>query len=50
VELRWPFPGGTTELFEEIAIHECKEMGKRGAGLMEWLSTHPNDSVPFIER
>jgi hypothetical protein len=33
------FPGGTTELFEDIAIHECEELGKRGTGLMEWLFT-----------
>ena len=36
-----PFPGGTTELFEGMAIHECEELKKRGTGLMEWLFTHP---------
>jgi hypothetical protein len=36
-----PFPGGTTELFEEMAIHECDELKKKGTGLMEWLFTHP---------
>jgi len=35
-----PFPGGTTELFEEMAIHECEETGKKATGLMEWLFTH----------
>jgi hypothetical protein len=33
------FPGGTTELFEDIAIHECEELGKRGTGLMESFFT-----------
>jgi hypothetical protein len=36
-----PFPGGTTELFEEMAIHECEELKKKGTGLIEWLFTHP---------
>jgi hypothetical protein len=36
-----PFPGGTTELFEEMAIHECDELGKKATGLIEWLFTHP---------
>jgi hypothetical protein len=36
-----PFPGGTTELFEEMAIHEYEELKKRGTGLIEWLFTHP---------
>jgi hypothetical protein len=35
-----PFPGGTTELFEEMAIHEYDELKNRGTGLMEWLFTH----------
>ena len=35
-----PFPGGTTELFEDMAVHECEELDKRGTGLMEWLFTH----------
>jgi hypothetical protein len=35
------FPGGTTELFEEMAVHECKELGAQGTGLIEWLFTHP---------
>jgi hypothetical protein len=35
-----PFPGGSTELFEDMAIHECEELGARGTGLIEWLFTH----------
>lgn len=38
-----PYPGGITELFEEIAVHECQELGRKGTGLMEWLYTHLND-------
>jgi hypothetical protein len=34
------FPGGTTELFEEMAVHECEELESRGTGLIEWLFTH----------
>lgn len=34
------FPGGTTELFEEMALHECEELGTQGTGLIEWLFTH----------
>jgi hypothetical protein len=41
VRFSQPFPGGTTELFEEMAIHECEELKNRGTGLMEWLFTHP---------
>jgi len=37
-----PFPGGTTELFENMAIHECEGMKAGGTGLTEWLFTHPN--------
>lgn len=36
------FPGGTTELFEEMAVHECKELDESGTGLIEWLFTHPS--------
>jgi len=36
-----PYPGGTTELFEEMAIHDCKELGQRGTGIVEWLFTQP---------
>ncbi len=34
------FDGGTTELFEEMAIHHCDELGVRGTGLIEWLFTN----------
>ena len=34
------FPGGQTELFEEMATHECEELGESGTGLIEWLYTH----------
>ncbi|MFW9908678.1 MAG: hypothetical protein ACFFEF_08885 [Candidatus Thorarchaeota archaeon] len=33
------FSGGTTELWEEMAIHECKELDEKGTGLLEWLFT-----------
>lgn len=33
------FKGGSTELWEEMAIHECKELGETGTGLLEWLFT-----------
>ena len=36
-----PFPGGTTELFEDMATHECEETSEKGTGLIEWLLTHP---------
>jgi hypothetical protein len=35
------FPGGSTELYEGMAVHECKELGTTGTGLLEWLFTHP---------
>jgi hypothetical protein len=35
------FSGGTTELFEEMAVHECEELDAIGTGLIEWLFTHP---------
>lgn len=35
------FPGGTTELYEGMAVHTCKELGTTGTGLIEWLFTHP---------
>jgi len=34
------FDGGETELFEEMVIHECKELSQTGTGLAEWLFTH----------
>jgi len=34
------FPGGRTELFENMATHECAEIGAKGTGLIEWLFTH----------
>jgi hypothetical protein len=35
------FPGGETELFEEMVLHESEELGETGTGLAEWLFTHP---------
>lgn len=35
------FSAGTTELWEEMAIHECEELGETGTGLLEWLFTFP---------
>ncbi len=35
------FPGGTTELFEGMAVHKCRETGETATGLLEWLFTHP---------
>ena len=37
------FPGGSTELFEEMAVHECLELKSQGSGLLEWLFTHARD-------
>ena len=34
------FPGGSTELYEGMAIHDCKELGAKGTGLLEWLYTY----------
>jgi hypothetical protein len=34
------FPGGSTELYEGMAVHECRELGATGTGLLEWLYTH----------
>ena len=34
------FPEGSTELFEGMAIHECRETGEKGTGLIEFLFTH----------
>ncbi|TFG34500.1 hypothetical protein EU527_02975 [Candidatus Thorarchaeota archaeon] len=34
------FHGGTTELFEGMVVHTCKELGASGTGLVEWLFTH----------
>ncbi|MGQ9759296.1 MAG: DUF7065 domain-containing protein [Candidatus Methanomethylicaceae archaeon] len=33
------FPGGMTELFEDMVFHECPELGETGTGLAEWLFT-----------
>ncbi len=33
------FSGGSTELWEEMAIHECEELAQKGTGLLEWLFT-----------
>lgn len=33
------FSGGDTELWEEMAVHEWKETGEKGTGLLEWLFT-----------
>ena len=38
-----PFPGGTTELYENMATHECEGFKERGTVLMEWLFTHPEE-------
>lgn len=35
------FSGGSTELFEEMAVHTCEELDEDGTGLIEWLFTHP---------
>lgn len=35
------FPHGTTELFEEMAVHHCDQIEGAGTGLIEWLFTHP---------
>lgn len=35
------FSGGSTELYEGMATHKCKELGSTGTGLLEWLYTHP---------
>ncbi len=34
------FPGGSTELFEGMAIHKCLTTGENGTGLIEFLFTH----------
>ncbi len=34
------FSGGSTELYEGMAIHTCKELDGTGTGLIEWLYTH----------
>jgi hypothetical protein len=36
------FLGGSTELYEGMAIHTCKELDETGTGLIEWLFTHPS--------
>ncbi|MHA3962946.1 MAG: DUF7065 domain-containing protein [Candidatus Thorarchaeota archaeon SMTZ1-45] len=35
------FEGGTTELFEEMATHQCDELEVHGTGLIEWLFSNP---------
>jgi hypothetical protein len=35
------FPGGSTELYEGMAVHRCRELECTGTGLLEWLFTHP---------
>jgi hypothetical protein len=45
-----PFPGGTTELYEEMAVHECQGLGQRGTGLLEWLFTHPGVQGPAADQ
>lgn len=39
------FPGGTTDLFEDMAVHECVESGERATGLTEWLFTQRSPSI-----
>jgi hypothetical protein len=34
------FSGGSTELYEEMATHKCRELGASGTGLLEWLYTY----------
>jgi hypothetical protein len=34
------FQGGSTELFEEMAVHQCDQLDEEGTGLIEWLFTH----------
>ncbi|MFW9960498.1 MAG: hypothetical protein ACFFDV_05735 [Candidatus Thorarchaeota archaeon] len=34
------FPGGSTELYEGMAVHDCSELDSTGTGLLEWLFTH----------
>jgi hypothetical protein len=34
------FPGGETELFEELVIFESEEPRQQGVGLAEWVITH----------
>lgn len=34
------FSGGSTELFENMAMHEYAKQNKTGSGLTEWLFTH----------
>ncbi len=33
------FPGGSTELYEGMAVHNCRELDCTGTGLLEWLYT-----------
>ena len=35
------FANGSTDLFEEMAIHECATTGEKGTGLIEFLFTRP---------
>ncbi|RDE15009.1 MAG: hypothetical protein C4K47_03265 [Candidatus Thorarchaeota archaeon] len=34
------FPGGSTDLFENMAMHEYGKQKRKGTGLTEWLFTH----------
>ncbi|RDE17484.1 MAG: hypothetical protein C4K49_02735 [Candidatus Thorarchaeota archaeon] len=45
-----PFPGGTTELYENMAVHKCQESGETGSGLLEWLFTHPETQGPAADQ
>lgn len=40
-----PFSGGSTELFEGMAIHECMETGEKGTGLLEFLTTRKRTAI-----
>jgi hypothetical protein len=37
------FSAGSTELWEEMAVHDCEEIDEKGTGLIEWLYSHPNE-------
>ena len=43
VKFARPFANGSTELFEEMAVHECQELVERATGLIEWLFTYPKN-------
>ena len=44
IRFEWRFPGGRTELFENMVVHECLELDARGTGLTEWLFTYKEGS------